>query len=142
MKKLLAIFISFGIAGHAGFCFAAAPYQKIYLKSGETIEGWIDTAPDGSVKIRERMNRQIRSYPRTDIVRIENYDARGNLFKEYNYENGLKQGKYKIYNAGSLEYEGSYKDDQLEGVQRHYDGNGQVRWEKTYRDGKLIRRKE
>ena len=145
MKKLLAICMCLGVVGYASFCLAAAPYQKIYLKSGEIIEGLADadTAPVGAVKIQERRTRKIHNYPRTDIIRIEQYDKNGNLSEEFNYANGKKHGEYKIYDSDGHPFEeGYYEDDQQEGIRRHYYENGQVRLEKTYRDGKVIRRKE
>ena len=144
MRKLLALFTCLGIVGYANFCFAAAPHQKIYLKSGEAIEGWVsDTTPDGLVKIQERRTRKISSYPKTDIVRIEDYNSQGKLFKEFNYEDGKKEGTYKIHHSdGTLYEEGFYENDQPEGIRRQYYENGRVRWEAAYLNGHLRYHKE
>ncbi len=139
MKRFLILLACLGVLECTSVCLAAAPYQKIYLTSGETIEGRIDRGPDDSLAIQERSTRQVRNYPKADIVKIEYYNEQGNLFEEYNYAGGLKDGEHKIYNTdGSLYEEGSYAHGQRDGIARQYFENGKLRWEKTYDRGTLI----
>jgi antitoxin component YwqK of YwqJK toxin-antitoxin module len=63
--------------------------------------------------------------------------VRGNIKGKWEYQSGLKEGRYEIYyERGGLKEKGTYKQGKLNGRIRKFNQIGKVTSEKYYEDGK------
>ncbi|MFC1479943.1 toxin-antitoxin system YwqK family antitoxin [Candidatus Omnitrophota bacterium] len=73
-----------------------------------------------------------------DGIRKE-YNDDGKLKSETTYENGKKNGPFKLYSYEKgkqyVHEEGTYKDGEKEGIKKSYYPNGKLRYEISYRNG-------
>ena len=74
------------------------------------------------------------------------FGEEGNLKKVYigNVLNGKKEGQWVSYyhNTGRKQFQTNYKNGKPDGLLTEWDENGQRMGEYTYKDGKLISKKE
>ena len=65
-------------------------------------------------------------------VRYRGWYKNGQLWYEYTYKNGKKDGLARWWHEnGQLEAEGTYKDGKLEGARRMWDDNGEFWYESS-----------
>ena len=130
MKKILGLLMMLGLMVSFGGCGKDTPTGP----QGQTIEVYHGENEDGD-KIEYQFYRNGNELIKHGYYK--EYGEDGQKWKEGNYKDGEKDGKwFEYYEDGQIKWEINYKDGKWDGKRVKYYENRQIMEEGNYKDGK------